>query len=85
MEIYEGLDSADSAILPATEGIVYVCLLLTGSISLILCLLKRDNKKHAKPLLPVYEAETNTNMISNRTNAVLRMNVPDTPRPYLNL
>jgi hypothetical protein len=85
MEIYEGLTGADGLLLPATEGAVYVCLLIIGSIPLIFYLLKRTHKRDETSLLPVYNTETNTNIISNHPNVKLRMNVADTPRPYLNI
>lgn len=85
MEMYEGLNSDYPLALYPTDayGVLMICLVISGSIPIILCLAKRIHKQHYdKPVLPIYSTDTN---IINNPNVKFRVNVADTQRPYLDL
>lgn len=84
MEVFEGLQTDHASYNPHDSlGILMVCLLVGGSIPLIICLLKRVNRPLNKPMLPVYSNDAP--YVSVNPNLKLRVNVLDTPRPYLNI
>lgn len=85
MDLYDGLNTSDSTLFPTIEGIVFICLLISGTVPLILCLFKKANRKNETHLLPIYDTETNKNITSNYSNIKLRVNVMETPRPFLNI
>jgi hypothetical protein len=84
MEVYEGLYmDATPFYSQDTYGILMICLMLSSTIPLIICLFKRVNRRVNKPILPIHSNDT-IHIIQN-PNVKLRTNVLETPRPYLNL
>ena len=83
MEIYEGLNTGESVYPSDAYRILMICLCLSGSIPLIICLMRRIRRTPInKHILPVYSFDT-THIINN-PNVKLRVNV-ETPRPKLNI
>jgi hypothetical protein len=59
MEVFEGLHTNNASYNPHDSlGVLMVCLLVGGSIPLIICLVKRVNRPINKPILPVYLNDT---------------------------